>query len=91
MKEVPKAATRVAATKLGSTPNSVEAAALRERRVQTSDDPVEVVVALAAIERALSIYQQLQTKDPSVIVQPRKILQRIFTVWSIRESKTSIG
>jgi hypothetical protein len=41
--------------------------------------PVEAVVAPAAIERALSIYQQLHPRDHSVVVQARKILtQQIF-------------
>jgi hypothetical protein len=31
---------------------------------------VETVVAPAAIERALTIYEQLQQRDQSVIVQP---------------------
>jgi hypothetical protein len=40
---------------------------------------VEAVVAPAAIERALSIYQQLQQRDPSVVLQAKKILtQHIF-------------
>ena len=40
---------------------------------------VESVVAPAAIERALSIYQQLQPRDPSVVLQAKKILaQHIF-------------
>ena len=42
-------------------------------------DPVEEIVAPAAIERALAIYQQLQTRDCSVLVQARKILtQHIY-------------
>jgi hypothetical protein len=42
-------------------------------------DQVEAVVAPAAIERALTIYQQLQQRDQSVIVQARKILtQHIY-------------
>jgi hypothetical protein len=39
-------------------------------------DPVEQVVAPAAIERALTIYQQLQPRDQSVVLQARKILTR---------------
>lgn len=43
------------------------------------DDPVEEIVAPAAIERALGIYQQLQPRDQSVIAQARKILtQHIY-------------
>ena len=42
-------------------------------------DPVEEVVAPAAIERALGIYQQLRQPDQSVVLQARKILtQHIF-------------
>ena len=42
-------------------------------------DPVEEVVAPAAIERALGIYQQLRQRDKSVCLQARKILtQHIF-------------
>jgi hypothetical protein len=41
--------------------------------------PVELVVAPAAIERALKAYEQLHPRDPSVILQARKILtQYIF-------------
>jgi hypothetical protein len=41
--------------------------------------PVELVVAPAAIERALDVYKHLQLHDPSVILQARKILtQHIF-------------
>ena len=41
--------------------------------------PIELVVAPAAIERALDVYQQLQPRDPSVVLQARKILtQHIF-------------
>jgi hypothetical protein len=38
----------------------------------------ETVVAPAAIERALSIYEQLQQRDPSVIAQARKILTQFI-------------
>jgi hypothetical protein len=42
-------------------------------------DPIEEVVAPAAIERALGIYQQLKQRDPSVVLQARKILtQHIY-------------
>ena len=37
---------------------------------------VELVVAPAAIERALDVFEQLQSHDPSVILQARKILTR---------------
>jgi hypothetical protein len=46
---------------------------------QTIPDLVEKSVAPAAIERALAVYQQLQPRDQSVIVQARKILtQHIY-------------
>ena len=46
---------------------------------QTTSNPVEEVVAPAAIERALGIYQQLRQRDQSVVLQARKILtQHIF-------------
>lgn len=48
---------------------------------QTIPDTVEKTIAPAAIERALDIYQQLQPRDQSVIVQARKILtQHIFAM-----------
>jgi hypothetical protein len=40
----------------------------------TAPDPVELVAAPAAIERALQIYDQLQPRDSSVLSQARKIL-----------------
>jgi len=47
--------------------------------VQFKDDLVEKVVAPAAIERALSVYQQLHERDQSVLLQARKILtQHIY-------------
>ena len=46
---------------------------------QVLPDAVEAVVAPAAIERALAVYQQMQPRDQSVIVQARKILtQHIY-------------
>jgi hypothetical protein len=46
---------------------------------QTITDPVELVIAPAAIERALHVYEQLQPRDTSVILQARKVLtQHIF-------------
>ncbi|MGC1562304.1 MAG: hypothetical protein WA820_20980 [Bradyrhizobium sp.] len=48
---------------------------------QTIPDTVEKTIAPAAIERALDIYQQLQPRDQSVVVQARKILtQHIFAM-----------
>jgi hypothetical protein len=50
-----------------------------KRHAPPITDPVEVIVAPAAIERALEVYEQLQPHDPSVILQARKILtQHIF-------------
>jgi hypothetical protein len=50
-----------------------------KRHASPITDPVELVVAPAAIERALDVYEQLQPHDPSVILQARKILtQHIF-------------
>jgi hypothetical protein len=45
-----------------------------DRRPWSEQDTAEVetVIAPAAIERALAIYQQLQPRDQSVIVQARK-------------------
>ena len=46
---------------------------------QAIPDAVEKTIAPAAIERALTIYQQLQARDQSVIVQARKRLtQHIY-------------
>ena len=46
---------------------------------QVVTEAVELVVAPAAIERALLLYEQLQPHDTSVILQARKILtQHIF-------------
>jgi hypothetical protein len=56
-----------------------EAKACVTSETQTIPDAVEKAIAPAAIERALTIYQQLQPRDQSVIVQARKILtQHIF-------------
>jgi hypothetical protein len=50
-----------------------------KRHAPPITDPVELVVAPAAIERALDVYEQLQPHDPSVILQARKNLtQHIF-------------
>ena len=59
--------------------NVMEAPACTAPVTQTSPDTVEKTVAPAAIERALAIYQQLQQRDQSVVVQARKILtQHIY-------------
>jgi hypothetical protein len=48
---------------------------------QAVPDAVETVIAPAAIERALTIYQQMHSRDQSVMVQARKILtQHIFAM-----------
>src|SRR5258705_13136030 len=48
---------------------------------QVITEAVELVVAPAAIERALHLYEQLQPHDTSVILQARKILtQHIFVM-----------
>jgi hypothetical protein len=57
----------------------MEAPALTAPETQTIPDLVEKAVAPAAIERALAVYQQLQPRDQSVIIQARKILtQHIY-------------
>lgn len=75
-------ATRVQAWKLGVKSTVVGASVRRtadKLPAQPKADSVEQVVAPAAIERALSIYEQLQQRDQSVILQARKILtQHIY-------------
>ena len=88
-----EAATRAQASKLRIAlppPNGVRST-VNKRLIHPTVSAVEQVVAPAAIERALSIYQQLQKRDQSVVVQPRKILLSISTEWLIRESATSSG
>jgi hypothetical protein len=51
-----------------------EGRSVRERSIQAEDLSIERLVAPAAIERALSIYQQLHERDFSVMSQARKIL-----------------
>jgi hypothetical protein len=52
---------------------------MMKRHAPPITGPVELIVAPAAIERALDVYEQLQPHDPSVILQARKILtQHIF-------------
>jgi hypothetical protein len=51
----------------------------RKAAQQTGTEPLELIVAPAAIERALHVFEQLQPHDTSVILQARKILtQHIF-------------
>jgi hypothetical protein len=58
---------------------TMQAPARAAPETQAIPDGVETSVAPAAIERALAIYQQLQPRDQSVIVQARKILtQHIY-------------
>jgi hypothetical protein len=50
-----------------------------KRHAPPITNAVELVVAPAAIERALQVYEQLHPHDPSVILQARKILtQHIY-------------
>jgi hypothetical protein len=57
----------------------MEAPARTGTEMQPLPDAIEAVIAPAAIERALAIYQQLQPRDQSVLVQARKILtQHIY-------------
>ena len=57
----------------------VRAASIVKRPLQAAPSSVEQVVAPTAIERALSVYQQLQERDQSVLLQARKILtQHIY-------------
>jgi hypothetical protein len=50
-----------------------------KQKVRLISDSVEKAIAPAAIERALTIYRQLQERDESVCQQARKILtQHIF-------------
>jgi hypothetical protein len=58
---------------------AMEAATPAAPETQALPDAVEAVIASAAIERALAIYQRMQPRDQSVIVQARKILtQHIY-------------
>jgi hypothetical protein len=72
-----EAATRVQAWKLRVKSTKVGAGV--RQPVLPQVEFVEKVVAPAAIERALSIYEQLRQHDQSVILQARKILtQHIY-------------
>jgi hypothetical protein len=74
-----EAATRVQASKLGITAVRTDDAGRAVQPAPPQADAVEKVVAPVAIERALSIYQQLQGRDQSVLLQARKILtQHIY-------------
>jgi hypothetical protein len=55
------------------------ATSIVKRPIQAAPSSVEQVVAPTAIERALSVYQQLEECDQSVLLQARKILtQHIY-------------
>jgi hypothetical protein len=76
-------ATRVRASQLGIKISVVRADkrgnSAVKRRVPTQTDAVEQVTAPVAIERAVSIYQQLHKREQSVMLQARKILtQHIY-------------
>ena len=59
---------------------------------QVVTEAVELVVAPAAIERALLLYEQLQPHDTSVILQARKFLtQHIFGMVDQGEQKLIAG
>jgi len=60
---------------------------LNDRSAQPVESAIERLVAPAAIERALSIYQQLREHDRSVEMQARKILtKRIYAMVDQGES-----
>jgi hypothetical protein len=72
-------ATRVQASKLGLKVTFADAkikAVISKPPANPQADGVEQVIAPVAIERALSIYQQLQERDQSVVLQARKILTK---------------
>jgi hypothetical protein len=75
-------ATRVQVSKLGIKITVVPAGgrgSAVKRPLLRPTDAIEQVMAPIAIERALSIYQQLQERDQSVLLQARKILtQHIY-------------
>jgi hypothetical protein len=74
-----EAATRVQASRLGVTRVSPDGSRAVQRPAPPQAEAVEKVVAPVAIERALSIYHQLQERDQSVMLQARKILtQHIY-------------
>ena len=57
----------------------VRAVSIVKRPVLAAPSSVEQVIAPTAIERALSVYQQLKERDQSVLLQARKILtQHIY-------------
>ncbi len=73
-----EASVRYQASKLGVSFQPAQVGSAKQQ-ARPSPDSIEKVVALAAIEQALTIYKQLQERDESVCQQARKILtQHIF-------------
>jgi hypothetical protein len=60
-------------------------------RWEAIPDDVEKTIAPAAIERALTIYQQLQPRDQSVVAQAGKILTQHILEWSTAASGMNYG
>jgi hypothetical protein len=75
-----EAATLIQASKLGIKITVASADVGGSKRpVRPQAEAIEKVIAPGAVERALSIYQQLQERDQSVLLQARKILtQHIY-------------
>jgi hypothetical protein len=97
-----KEAIRVQAWKLGISLKSKAVAAppcpepMRSKEQgRIVPEPVELVIAPGAIERALTIYEQFQPHDPSVILQARKILTKhIFGMvdqGELNEQRLTVG
>jgi hypothetical protein len=83
-----EAATRVQVSKLGIRLTLGRSDDRGRAPVQARADAVEKIIAPVAIERALSIYQQLQERDHSVLLQARKILtQHIYGMVDQGESE----
>ena len=57
------------------------------KAVPTLAEPVEVVVAPDAIERALQVYEQLQPHDNSVILQADVQKGSYFAAWDLATGK----
>jgi hypothetical protein len=80
------AATRVQASKLGIKITLGGSDDRVRGPVQARADAIKKAIAPVAIERALSIYQQLQERDQSVLLQARKILtQHIYGLVDLGE------
>ena len=54
-------------------------------------DPIEEVVAPAAIERALGIYRQLRQRDQSVVLQARKHIFGMVDQGEQDEQRLTVG